>query len=512
LNQETQNTEWKRKWRDEFLKSLCGFANAQGGSLEIGREDDGTVVGVEDTHNLLEELPNIIRHTLGIVPSVELCEMQGKEIIIVSVEASHTPVSYRGKHYVRSGSTTQELSGSDLDRFILRKMGITWDGITVPGVKITDLDTTAFRIFRDRAVSSGRLQRADLDLTDEELLDNLALIENGELTRAAVMLFHHNPERFVFGAFVKIGYFETGADLRYYDEFHGSLITVADEIVETIYRKYFKAIISYKDVQRIETYPIPKDALREVIYNAMVHRDYTSGIPVQIKVFPDSVIIYNDGSLPTSWTVANLLEKHRSQPPNPKIAYGFYRAGYIETWGRGIERIAEACEATGISMPTFKVSGNEIAVTFHIDKRSDQAGAQDTINESDTEKIEISRSILSHPLNKTSDKKRSIMIDGNSKLKKSDERERGIDRDRVNDTTNDRVNDRVTKTQERILSFIAKKPQITATDLADKINITERNVRKNIKVLRDAGLLERVGAAKNGHWVVKKPEYSGNQE
>jgi ATP-dependent DNA helicase RecG len=104
-------------------------------------------------------------------------------------------------------------------------------------------------IFRERAVKSERLQRADLELSNKELLDSLTLIENGEMTRAAIMLFRHNPERFVFGAFVKIGYFETGADLRYYDEFHGSLITVANEIIETIYRKYFKAIISYEGIQ-----------------------------------------------------------------------------------------------------------------------------------------------------------------------------------------------------------------------------------------------------------------------
>ncbi|MDR1765380.1 MAG: winged helix-turn-helix transcriptional regulator [Lachnospiraceae bacterium] len=75
-------------------------------------------------------------------------------------------------------------------------------------------------------------------MTNEELLDSLALVENGELTRAAIMPFHHNPERFVFGAYVKVGYFETGADLRFYDEFHGSLIAVADEIVETINRTH----------------------------------------------------------------------------------------------------------------------------------------------------------------------------------------------------------------------------------------------------------------------------------
>ncbi|MDR0220919.1 MAG: putative DNA binding domain-containing protein, partial [Lachnospiraceae bacterium] len=317
---ENQKTEWKRQWRDEFLKGLCGFANAQGGTLEIGRDDDGIVVGVDNSKELLEELPNTIRHALGIVPSIELLDDNGKQYIAVTIDASGTPVSFRGRHYIRSGSTTQELSGHELDNFILRRLGKSWDGMVIHEAKVADLDTFAFRTFREKALVSERLQKADLEIGDAELLDSLLLTENGELTRAAVLLFHHNPEKYVFGAFVKVGYFENGADLIYQDEFHGSLITVADQIVDTIYRKYFKGIISYEGVTRVTDYPIPRPALREAIFNAIVHRDYTTGIPIQIKVFPDCVIVYNDGRLPETWTVDNLLKKHRSRPYNPKIA------------------------------------------------------------------------------------------------------------------------------------------------------------------------------------------------
>jgi ATP-dependent DNA helicase RecG len=66
--------------------------------------------------------------------------------------------------------------------------------------------------------------------------------------------------------------------------------------------------------------------------------------------------------------VANLLAKHKSLPHNPKIAYAFYRAGYIETWGRGIERIAEACEAAGTKMPSFEATSTEVAVTFSFEQ------------------------------------------------------------------------------------------------------------------------------------------------
>ncbi|MCL1983086.1 MAG: putative DNA binding domain-containing protein [Clostridiales bacterium] len=267
---ENQTTEWKRQWRDEFLKEICGLANMQGGTLEIGRDDNGEIVGIGNAKELLEELPNTIRHALGIVPSVELLSDNGKQYIAVSVDASSTPVSFHGRHYLRSGSTTQELGGSDLDNFILRRLGVTWDGITIPNIKVTDLDTSAFRIFREKAIASERLQKIDLEMSDEALLDSLSLVENGKLTRAAVLLFHHNPERYVFGAFVKVGYFETDADLVYQDEFHGSLITVADQIVDTIYRKYFKGTISYEGILRVTDYPVPRPALREAIFKEIV--------------------------------------------------------------------------------------------------------------------------------------------------------------------------------------------------------------------------------------------------
>jgi ATP-dependent DNA helicase RecG len=99
---ENQSLEWKRKWKDEFMKSICGLANASGGVLEIGRDDGGSVVGVENAAELLEELPNTIRHSMGIIPSVELRTEGDKQYIAVVVDASSSPISFRGKHYVRA--------------------------------------------------------------------------------------------------------------------------------------------------------------------------------------------------------------------------------------------------------------------------------------------------------------------------------------------------------------------------------------------------------------------------
>lgn len=105
---ENQTTEFKQSWRDEYLKWICGFANAAGGVVEIGRNDQGEAVGVDDAAKLLKDLPNKIRDMLGIVPAVDLVHENGKKLVRITVEPYPYPVSYKGQYHVRSGSTKQE--------------------------------------------------------------------------------------------------------------------------------------------------------------------------------------------------------------------------------------------------------------------------------------------------------------------------------------------------------------------------------------------------------------------
>ncbi|MDR0826345.1 MAG: ATP-binding protein, partial [Desulfovibrio sp.] len=136
---ESQTLEWKFSWRDEHLKSVCGFANAVGGTLVIGRDDAGKPVGLPDARLLLEELPNKLRDLLGIMAEVNLREQDGRECLEIVVPAYPNPISYRGRYYQRSGSTLQELKGAALDRFLLRRYGRTWDGSPLPGLEAADL-------------------------------------------------------------------------------------------------------------------------------------------------------------------------------------------------------------------------------------------------------------------------------------------------------------------------------------------------------------------------------------
>src|SRR5882724_11640579 len=121
---ESQNIEWTETWRDEYLRWICGFANAEGGVLVIGRNDKGEAVGVRNAAKLLEDLPNKIRDVLGIMVDVNLVAKGGKELIEIRVEPYPSPISYKDGYHYRSGSTKQELKGAALERFLLKKRGL----------------------------------------------------------------------------------------------------------------------------------------------------------------------------------------------------------------------------------------------------------------------------------------------------------------------------------------------------------------------------------------------------
>ena len=208
------------------------------------------------------------------------------------------------------------------------------------------------------------MSKDDLKLSNQDLLEKLNLLDGTMLKRAAVLLFHRNPEKWITGSFVKIGFFETDADLRYQDEVHGSLMIQADRVIDLLYTKYLTAEISYDNITRIEHYPFPKDAVREAVFNALIHQDFSVGVPVQISVYKDKLYISNDCVFPASWTADTLMQKHRSLPHNPDIANTFFRAGFIESWGRGIEKICNLCKKYGIAEPEYTVHPNDIMMMF----------------------------------------------------------------------------------------------------------------------------------------------------
>lgn len=437
---ETQTIEWKESWRDAYIRWICGFANAQGGMLIIGKNDEGAVVGVANAKKLLEDIPNKIRDLLGIIVDVNLRIEQDKELLEIVVEPYPYPISYKGEYHYRSGSTKQELKGAALDRFLLKKQGKHWDGVPVPGIDVVDFKEESFDIFRTKANKSRRVSDDILAQNNALLIDNLNLKEGDYLKRAAILLFHNNPEKWVVGAYIKIGYFRTDADLLYQDDIHGSLFVQAEKAMDLLLTKYLKAAISYEGITRVEKFPFPRAALREALLNAIVHKDYSGGSPIQISVYDNKIYFWNDGQLPDNWTVEQLLSKHASKPFNPLIANAFFRAGMIESWGRGIEKINQECEAVGVSAPEYRTDASGLMVKFHT-------------KVTQTEKT----------------------------LEKTPE-----------------------KTPEKIIALLRDDGSLSIAKLSKQIGKSTSAIERALRKLRENGDIERVGPDKGGYWVVRK--------
>lgn len=353
MSLESQNIEFKSNWRDEYLKWICGFANANGGKLLIGVDNKGNITGIENPADLLEQLPNKLRDILGVYAEVNLHSEKGKHYLEIIIPRYDVPISVRGKYYVRSGSTLQELKGLTLNEFILKRTGKTWDDIPEQRATLNDIDNESIKQFLNDVRIVKRIKIED-DISLPNLLQKLRLLEDGYLKRAALILFGKDPGKFYPNLAVKIGKFgQSDADLKFHEVGEGNLIQLKARIGEMLNAKFFIHPIDFLGMQRVERDEYPVAAIREMVLNALVHRNYM-GAPTQIRLYDNYFSVWNDGGLPEGITEEDLWKVHRSNPRNPLLADTCFKAGYIDAWGRGTIKIIESCKDAGLPEPVLK--------------------------------------------------------------------------------------------------------------------------------------------------------------
>jgi ATP-dependent DNA helicase RecG len=194
---------------------------------------------------------------------------------------------------------------------------------------------------------------------------------------AALALFGKDPAEFYPGISVRIGRFgASDADLQFQEVVEGNVIHCLREAMQQILSKFTLKPIRFEGIQRIESPQYPIEALREILLNAMVHRRYQSGVHVQIRVYADLIICWNDGPLPHELSLEKLLGFHSSYPRNPLIADACFKAGYIDSWGRGIKKITEACFAADLPAPAFEEAEGGMRVTLFAARERLESGLE----------------------------------------------------------------------------------------------------------------------------------------
>jgi ATP-dependent DNA helicase RecG len=377
---ENQNVEYKSSWHDDHLKWVCGFANATGGTIFIGKNDKGEVIGISDYKKLMDDIPNKIKNYLGIIAEINLHNEGGKYFIEIITPPYTVAVSLRGRYYQRSGSTNTELVGTALTEFLLRKSGQTWDEIIESRATIDDIDQKSIDLFLEAAEKSGRMPDVK-GLILMDLLEKLRVADGGKLKRAALILFGKDPGRFYPNLTVKLGRFgKTDDDLKFQETEEGNLIQLLQEVPKQLGHKFLIKNISFEGLLRIEKGEYPAAALREMLLNALVHRNYM-GAMIQIRIYENKLSIWNEGTLPAGITFADLRGNHPSKPRNPIIADVCFKGGYIDAWGRGTLKIITACREAELPEPEMKEEFGGVMITLFKDRFTEEQLRKMGLNE-----------------------------------------------------------------------------------------------------------------------------------
>jgi ATP-dependent DNA helicase RecG len=369
-NKESQTLEYKQSWRNDCLKAVSAFANSDGGNLIIGLDDQGKPSELKNFKKLLEDIPNTIRNKLGIIPSIKPNKKNNKDIIKITVAPCSVPISYNGKYYLRSGSTVQELQGKDLADFLMKKSGSTWDDIVEERAGFNEINNDSIEKFKKYA--TDRIPSIIKETNNTALLQKLNLIDGKDLKRATVLLFSNDPQKFYLQSVVRIGKFLSDTEIQTTDIVKGNLFAQLESALEILRTKYLVSNIKYEGIHRRDILEYPYEALREAIINALIHRDYSGTSQIQIRVYPDKLMIMNEGKLPPEIPVEKLKTNHLSIPRNTLLAKIFYYAGFIESWGHGTIKIVENCIEQGLPEPDFVEENGVMTVTFYKDKWNEE--------------------------------------------------------------------------------------------------------------------------------------------
>ena len=375
---ESETLEFKRSTAElrRAGEALCAFLNGEGGQVLIGVAPDGTIVGQQVADITLRDVAAMLGRFEPPAPiEMERVEV-GEERAVIVLQApsarEYAPFVFEGKPYRRVGSTTRAMPQDEYSRLLLDRNHSRhrWENRPAVAVRLADLDREEILRTRQTAIEQRRLSAGtSMDLGD--ILDRLGLRVDGQLTQAAQMLYGTRFLPDYPQALLKLGRFRgtsiTGDILDNKQE-HLHAFAMAREAIAWLDRTLpLSARFPSGSIQREDRLPVPADALREVVLNAVIHRDFSrAGSYVAIAVFDDRIEVRSVGDFPSGIGAEILATDHPSILRNPLIAGAFHRTGAVEVWGRGTNRVIESCRAHGIAPPEFTEEAGVVTVTFKV--------------------------------------------------------------------------------------------------------------------------------------------------
>jgi ATP-dependent DNA helicase RecG len=434
---ENETLELKSSFNKEVIDTIVAFSNTKGGKIILGCTDKKKVTGVIISDESIQTWTNEIKQSTqpAVFPSFETIQVNDKTVVVIQVdEFPLKPVSCKNRYLCRRKNSNHVLSVDEITEMRFISLNYSFDAFPVMDTAFEELDKVALDLFAKRIYESGRYMSSGDMLTDFE---KTGLINNGKLTRAAQLLFgtHHTA--------VHVGRFKARDVIIDDMVIRSPLILAVEEVMNFIKRNIMLSYRFAGELKREDRWQYPIQALREILLNAIVHKDYTNPTDVIIKIFDDSIEFSNPGRLINGLTVEDLLtDNYQPRHRNKLLAEIFYLTGDIEKYGTGFIRLRNWLK----DYPELEYQFSDLS-DFLLTKLSVKVNKPEKATEKATEKV--------------------------------------------------------TENQQLIINCIIQNPYTTSEELSDIVGIRADNIRKNLAKLKAKGILERVGSDKEGYWKVK---------
>ena len=407
----------------------------------MGINNKGVISGVSLNTESVQQWVNEIKSKTSpsLIPDFDIKEVENKSIVLLSIpEYPVKPVSVRGKYYKRVGNSNHLMSTAEVTDLYMRTMQYSWDAYPYPGKTIEDLDMDKIERFANRINEKGRLR---ISGTPVEIISKMNLVKDGNPTNGAMLLFAKTPLMYDIHA----GRLKT-SDVILDDRIIRN--TLYEAVEETMKYIMSHLKVSYKissetvvqTTQRSEIFEYPLEALRELVLNSIIHRQYDNVGDIKIKIFDNRITIFNPGKLYGDLTIEDLkTDYYQSSARNKLVVEAFFLTGDIEKYGTGFHRVRNAIS----KYPSMKFKYREIQNGFLTELSYEETSTDNTV-----------------------------------------------------DNTVDKTN------EEKILDAIRVNPGITQQKLVEITGLTRRGVEWNIQKLKVENVIRRVGGKKHGHWEI----------
>lgn len=368
---ESYKVEFKREFyqkdKNNIVKEMAAFANADGGWIIFGVDDNGKVAGLKETKKFEETIMNLAANNITppIIPTFYVFTIEEKDVVALEVpKGDNKP--YR-PFYIRHGTTKREVSLEELRRLYQESGLISFDRSLIDDSSISDLDIEKFEKYL--FLTTGKHMN-DFPVTRENLLLNKSILgrRSGEykVTIAGMLVFGKEPQKFVPQseiACVRFKGLEIGDELIDKKDFQGTLDELIEQSISFIDRNS-SVNARIGRTKRIEIPEYQPQVVREFVINAVAHRDYSIlGSKIRIFMFDDRLEMISPGNLPNTITLDSLKTGiHYSR--NRLVFEFLHSMGYGERIGTGIPRAIKLCNEQGYKEPEIQISENEVKVVL----------------------------------------------------------------------------------------------------------------------------------------------------